>query len=143
MKQIRRGTFETNSSSTHSLTMVNECEYKDWEDGKVYYNGYSAFKTFEDIVRELRCSKYHANDPICAEDFDPTKWAEYAAEDEDGCTIFSRYESLDDYLAHELEYYTYNQFWDTKGEYYETFEEQHTTPSGDVVVAFGYYGYDC
>ena len=26
---------------------------------------------------------------------------------------------------------------------YETFTERHTTKSGDTVVAFGYYGYDC
>lgn len=31
---IRRGVFETNSSSTHSLTMCSENEYDKWERGK-------------------------------------------------------------------------------------------------------------
>lgn len=30
-KQIRRGVFETNSSSCHSLTMCSEKEYEKWE----------------------------------------------------------------------------------------------------------------
>ena len=37
MKQIRTGLFETNSSSTHVLTMCSDEEYKDWLDGKLLY----------------------------------------------------------------------------------------------------------
>ena len=37
MKQIRTGLFETNSSSTHTLTMCSDEEYKDWLDGKLLY----------------------------------------------------------------------------------------------------------
>ena len=37
MLQIREGCFETNSSSTHSLIMCSESQYKDWVDGKIYY----------------------------------------------------------------------------------------------------------
>jgi len=37
MLQIRTGCFETNSSSTHSLIMCSENQYKDWIDGKLYY----------------------------------------------------------------------------------------------------------
>lgn len=33
---IRRGVFETNSSSTHSLTMCTEEEYQKWKDGELY-----------------------------------------------------------------------------------------------------------
>ena len=33
-RQIRRGVFETNSSSTHSITMCSNKEYEKWE--KVY-----------------------------------------------------------------------------------------------------------
>ena len=29
-----------------------------------------------------------------------------------------------------------------ENEWYETFEDRYTTPSGDEVVAFGYYGHD-
>ncbi len=32
-RQIRRGVFETNSSSTHSLTMCSKKEYDEFEKG--------------------------------------------------------------------------------------------------------------
>lgn len=34
MKQIRKGVFETNSSSTHSLTICTEDEYEAWKKGE-------------------------------------------------------------------------------------------------------------
>lgn len=38
MKQIRLGVFETNSSSTHSLTIVSEEDYNKWVDGKLLFD---------------------------------------------------------------------------------------------------------
>jgi len=35
MKQIRVGVFETNSSSTHSLTIVSEEDYEKWKAGEL------------------------------------------------------------------------------------------------------------
>ena len=58
-RQIRRGVFETNSSSTHSLTMCSEEEYKDdfqkdWndlsEDTKQKY--YTIYAKENDIIDE-------------------------------------------------------------------------------------------
>ena len=37
-RQIRRGVFETNSSSTHSLTMCSEEEFEQWKNGKVLFD---------------------------------------------------------------------------------------------------------
>ena len=37
-RQIRRGVFETNSSSTHSLTMCSEEEFEQWKKGKVLFD---------------------------------------------------------------------------------------------------------
>jgi len=34
-RQIRRGVFETNSSSTHSITMCSKEEYERWEKGEL------------------------------------------------------------------------------------------------------------
>ena len=50
-------------------------------------------------------------------------------------------EYVDDALAGEYEFYTYDQYWEHH-EQWESFETTHTTKSGDEVVAFGYYGYD-
>lgn len=36
--QIRFGTFETNSSSTHSLVILNKQEYNDWLNGRLFFD---------------------------------------------------------------------------------------------------------
>ena len=41
MKTVRKNLFETNSSSTHALTMCTTSEFKDWEDGKYLYDIYT------------------------------------------------------------------------------------------------------
>lgn len=38
MKLIRRGTFETNSSSTHSITMCKESDFDKWKNGEMYWD---------------------------------------------------------------------------------------------------------
>ena len=38
MKQIRCNVFETNSSSTHTLAICTEDEYKKWQEGKMLFN---------------------------------------------------------------------------------------------------------
>lgn len=37
-RQIRRGVFETNSSSVHSLTMCTQSDYDKWENGELIYD---------------------------------------------------------------------------------------------------------
>lgn len=37
-RQIRRGVFETNSSSTHSITMCSKEEYAKWKNGELLIN---------------------------------------------------------------------------------------------------------
>ena len=37
-KQIRRGVFETNSSSCHSLTMCTQSDYDRWKSGELIYD---------------------------------------------------------------------------------------------------------
>ena len=36
MKVIRRGVFETNSSSTHSITMCSKEDYDKWKHGNLF-----------------------------------------------------------------------------------------------------------
>ena len=38
MIQIRRNLFETNSSSTHSLTMCTKSDYEKWGKGELVYD---------------------------------------------------------------------------------------------------------
>lgn len=55
MKQIRIGVFETNSSSTHSLTICTEEEYRNWVDGKT-------IKTYENRFLPMPENYPHDNE---------------------------------------------------------------------------------
>ena len=89
-RQIRVGVFETNSSSTHSLTMCSEEEFEKWVAGEIFFDKY-------------------ADKFVESKDPDKSSWA---------------YPKYDDY-GDELEY----------------FEERFTAKSGEVIVAFGEFGY--
>ena len=122
-RQIRRGVFETNSSSVHSLTMCTYKEYKKWENEEVlYWRDRDKFGTREDIIKELKNARYRWNNELCYPD---VNW-----DDEDEVSDVFSDEGIQ----------TCEEFFDN--EYYETFEQRYTTPSGEVVVAFGYYGHD-
>lgn len=123
-RQIRRGVFETNSSSVHSLTMCSGEEYKKWESGEVlYWKDKDKFSTKEDIIEELKNERYSwGNKELC---YPNVNW-----EDEDEVRdIFS-----DEVIK------TCEEFFDNK--WYETFKDSYVTPNGEEVIAFGYYGYD-
>lgn len=97
MKQIRHGVFETNSSSTHSLTMCLKADYELFKAGKLILDADGVLiPVTDDIRKEIR---------------DDPDWNDYK---------------------------TFDQI----GEEKDSFESEVTTPSGDVVVAFGEYGYD-
>lgn len=121
-KQIRRGVFETNSSSTHSLTMMMKSDYERWEkEGLYLFNGYTygwdfnkpvtnALYTRDEAVAFVKNSRY------------------YDAGDE-----------IDDEYLREMYFISFD---DEGSEYLEGFYEEFTTPSGETIVAFGEYGYD-
>lgn len=125
MKQIRNNVFETNSSSTHSLTICSKSEYERW--GKDLW-----FDTDDD-------------------EFIPAGWTGDAIEDVK--QFFEKrngegtWESLNQ-EEQELELTDYywsickdeSEWLDKRG--LETFYEEYTSPSGDEIVVFGRYGYD-
>lgn len=116
MIQVRQGVFETNSSSVHSLTMCSAEEYEKWRNGEVlYWREEDKFATKEEIIAELKAQSWYSN----------VKW------DDEDCVrdVFS-----DEGVK------TCEEYFDNY--YFETFRCRHTTPSGDEVVAFGYYGHD-
>lgn len=99
-KQIRRGVFETNSSSTHSITMCTSSDYNKWENGELVWDRWDCkLLPITDEIKEDMQDKY------------------------------SRY-------------LTYDQFYDWDYICFETFTTDYTTPSGETIVAFGYYGHD-
>lgn len=109
--------FETNSSSTHSITMCSKDDYDGWQKGEIYLDAYNS---------EL-LSKDEALDAV----------AEYTGlsveeinDCDDKATLFL-----------ESKVYSFSAF---KDDYtYEHFKDEFTTKNGETVVAFGYYGQDC
>lgn len=128
--QIRKGTFESNSSSVHSLVMCNKSDYDKWEKGELFlHKGWGIsypkdnrpkenhFYTKEEMLAFLESNKYFLN-----------------------FTYNTESELLD--FLHENEWFDYDYFWNEWCENWETFEESFTTENGDTVIAFGYDGYD-
>ena len=52
-RQIRRGVFETNSSSVHSLVMCTDDDYNKWKSGEFLYDKWEAkLVTLEEAKKE-------------------------------------------------------------------------------------------
>ena len=118
METIRIGVFETNSSSTHSLTMCSKEEYDKWKKGEMLYNRWSEdFMTFDQVldyceIKEFDKDKYNT-DKDYADDINDTIYDEGFRD--------------------------YDQFWNDYE--LETYCQTYTTKGGEEIVAFGKYGY--
>lgn len=126
-RQVRRGVFETNSSSTHSITMCMKSDYDRWNNGEGFFyigSGFGFpddnkpqkghFYTKDEVLNFLKVCRY------CPDNVD---WG-----DEDEVKELLRENEFID-----CEY---------ENDYLEWYEDEFTTPNGDTVVAFGEYGYD-
>lgn len=114
MITLRRGTFETNSSSTHSLTVCSKSDYDAWLNGDMYWDRWNEeLISKEEVEKKYKehCEyeKAHGNEPDKFE-----YWAER----------FYTFEKYQYYID------------------METYEVNYTSKSGDELVIFGYYGYD-
>lgn len=123
-RQIRRGVFETNSSSVHSITMCSQDDYSKWERGELYKERYGSdeLMTRDEIIEELRTQTNWRTEKLAYPDVD---WNNTDEVNE---------------LIRANDYFTEQEFWDSID--CETFNSTHTISSGEKVVAFGYYGYD-
>ena len=122
MKQVRSNTFETNSSSTHSICMCTKDQYNGWAsdwdsleaDSVLYFNCKEKLVTVEEAIKDVNSYRevVKLSDVIDVN----------SPEHDDAI------ESLRDegYMTTE------------EDSYYEEF----VTPGGETVVAFGNYGWD-
>lgn len=139
MLQMRKNVFETNSSSTHSITMCSQDEYDAWVNGKVLLNdgwwskdNESEFKDKKFVTRAeaediIKKDKYYNGEDL-SKFRDDELSNEY--QDDDG-----------NWRGHEYGFYTFKNYL-INNECLEWFDETYVTPSGETVVAFGMYGHD-
>jgi uncharacterized beta-barrel protein YwiB (DUF1934 family) len=111
--QVRQGVFETNSSSTHSLCIVDKSDYDKWKKGELYLQDSDEFITYDEAVAYIKKheKEVDVNDKEAMEE-----------------------------LFRENDIKTMDEFFDD--ECLESFEETYKTKSGDEIVAFGLYGRD-
>lgn len=132
-KQIRRCVFETNSSSTHSMTMCLKSDYDAWQNGTLLYDGNKFISVEEGQKENAEWLRKEGIPEEAIEDYlkgDKTL-VDLCEED-----LMSRWDLYELWRSDvEDEYYD-------EENYNETFFQSFTTPSGEVVVAFGEYGYN-
>ena len=134
-RQIRRGVFETNSSSTHSLTMCSEEEFEAWKRGEVLFQEWGS----ENFVSANKLSDYDKKK--ASEDYDENKddfqkdWKDLS--DEAKQNYYTKYAKEHDIIDEDAK--TYEQYMN-EGDL-ETFVQRYTSKNGDKIVAFGEYGY--
>lgn len=133
MLQVRQGVFETNSSSTHSITIASQSDFDKWKNGEVYLNDEwwsdeindpNKNKTFLTVDEAVNLVK--ARDDVYGDD---------DTVDYDSMDILEKKRKIEGYGIYTFEEY----FWNN---WLETYEEHYTTEHGEDIVAFGYYGYD-
>ena len=132
MINIRRGAFETNSSSVHSLTFCTDDEFRKFFNGDVWY------------VKENWGLPDNWKEKNFVTPQEAREILMQIAQKEDWDVDVS--ELTNDELLEMSENEWFVSF-DTLGycggePWYETYYDKYTTPSGETVVAFGYYGHD-
>lgn len=135
-RQIRRGVFETNSSSTHSLTMCDEETFKKWKSGDLMFDKYA--EEFIDSVPELSDEQKNAAKEYYEYSMEKywKQWGDLTDSEKE--EWYGKYATEEGIVSKDA--VTYDQFMDEA--YLESFVGSYTTKNGDKVVAFGLYGYD-
>ena len=152
MKTIRNNVFETNSSSTHSITIVDLEDFEKLEECEMLLDDETlvpANKVYDKMMKNLvdmekqmteNYSKTY-KDTLTYENFikimQSFSYGDLSYSSRKDCSedIANDIMAVKAGLNYEVTTYSC-----LGGEYYETFEDRHTTKHGDTVVAFGYYG---
>jgi hypothetical protein len=141
MINVRGGTFETNSSSTHSIVICSKKQFDDWKSGKVLFDPYK--ETFltaisdeqEKKIRdeaELTYSALYNNSKF------HKSWNEL---DSDAKEEFIKGQ-LNLVKPNKSTLMTYNSYRYYYQEGCDYSEKQFVTEHGDTVIAFGKGGYN-
>lgn len=143
MIKVRKAVFETNSSSTHSITICSKKDFDDWKAGKCFYNVETETFVQQDLskvdeYREEAIQQYRGtrdNDPysISWDSLPPEQQEKYI----EAHVKYRLEQNQNSYYNMTYDHYRY---YHKEGcEYSEVFFK---TEHGDEVVAFGKGGYD-
>lgn len=134
-RQIRRNVFETNSSSTHSLTMCSEKEFESWKNGDLLFDYWDEiFVEKNDLTDE---QKNDAKENYEYKKIDFWKdWNDLTEEEKN--KWYKKYAEENNLKNRHC--HTYDEWMDD--DYLEYFINKYTTEGGEKIVAFGKYGYD-
>ena len=133
-RQIRRGVYETNSSSCHSLTMCSEEEFEQWKKGEILFNRYEnefikAYNLSDEDKREAAQDYKDHKDEFSKE------WSELSeSAKEKYYTKYAKENGIVDEDSKTYEEWLHGNL--------NIFVDRYTSKSGDKIVAFGKYGYD-
>lgn len=126
-KTIRLNTFETNSSSCHSLCIMNKKDFEKWHNDSNYY-------------------LYDGSSDYYFRNLDKKPKRGFIYSEEEIINFLLQIGEKVDFDDKELLYELFNNFCFYGSETYydddlEYYNEHFTTLSGDEIVCFGKYGY--
>ena len=119
---VRSGVFETNSSSTHSLTMADEDDFELFEKGVLLYTG--------DVWSSSVCVRT----PFCTWE-EAREYMEKIGKEINSCTPEEALDALlnEDFGSYETVF--------SEDDELESFIESFVSKSGDRIIAFGKFGF--
>lgn len=161
MKTIRTCVFETNSSSTHVISMCSEKKYNDFFDKQIglWSTCSEKIMSFEEVLEELRSD--YSNDSV-RQRFENQIINDYVADPDKIFTVENLKAAIKEY-GHLKEAYDDDDdiegidsdihalLWFLRGGYQtadewaeeewieEVFKDSYTSENGETIVAFGYY----
>ena len=135
MRQVRFGVFETNSSSTHSLTFCTQEEFDKWVSGKILFDKWNEQfiknRSLTDEEQDASKEYYNQSKTIYWKDWEQLSDEEIQSWNMKYLKRHDDDNSIQSYLD-----------WCNDNYSLESFVEHYTSPSGDKIVAFGKYGND-
>jgi hypothetical protein len=103
--------------------MCSHDEYSKWENGELLFDrDNESFITKEKAIEKVKLLTHWKSGELL---YSRTDWNDEEAVNE---------------ILRENYYYTEEEYWDNTD--YETFDDTYTTPNGEIIHAFGYYGHD-
>lgn len=137
MIKIRNNTFETNSSSTHSMVIGLRSDIEKWMSGELWYDGEKDVFLTPDQAKEEMIKSLSEEDKVY---FSLSSIEEKESFLEENYP-FSSVESFESDLCKEFYLFTYDAYCDWY-ERLETDTTYYTTPGGEEIGIICSYGYD-